>query len=89
MLLLPSTINLRISFSRAVRSSRALSLAESALRAPGVDATMKAKAVTLAGLAACNTKNAAKAKTYYNQVAATRQTLLRQACLKQGIDLAQ
>ncbi len=66
---------------------RALSLAESAMGAKDIDSTLKAKAVTLAGLAACNTKNAAKAKKYYGMSPAGRQTLLRQACLKQGIEL--
>ena len=66
---------------------RALTLAEQAMKAPGIDAPNKSKAVTIAGLAACNTKNTAKAKTYYGMSPPARQTLLRQACLKQGIEL--
>ena len=66
---------------------RALGLAEQAMKSPGINATLKSKGVTLAGLAACNTKNASKAKTYYGMSPPARQTLLRQACLKQGIEL--
>ncbi len=66
---------------------RALTLAEQAMKAPGIDAANKSKAVTIAGLAACNTKNAGKAKSYYGMSPPGRQTLLRQACLKQGIEL--
>lgn len=67
---------------------RALNLAEQAYRFPGIDGGTKTRAATLAGLSACNTKQGGKAKTYYNLVP-SRQTLLRQQCLKQGIDPAQ
>ncbi|HVV87827.1 MAG TPA: FHA domain-containing protein [Kofleriaceae bacterium] len=74
------------SAAKASQWGRALTLAEQAGK--GADASGKIRAYTIAGLAACNVKNAAKAKTYYKLVP-TRQTLLRQQCLKQGIDPAE
>jgi pSer/pThr/pTyr-binding forkhead associated (FHA) protein len=65
---------------------RALSLAEQAMRAPGLDAGQKVRAVTIAALAACNLKNAAKAKQYIAQLPANRKPMVAQTCLKQGVD---
>ncbi len=52
-----------------------------------IDEVSRAKAVTLAGLAACNTHSRAKARTYYKLSPPVRQTLLRQACIEQRIEL--
>lgn len=66
--------------------ARALALAEQALHGTG-DGVTRAKAITLAGLAACYTRNAAKARTYYDLSPPARKALLYQACRKQGIEL--
>jgi serine/threonine-protein kinase len=45
-----------------------------------------AEAVMLCALAACNVKNAAKAKAYISRLPASRQSMARQSCLRNGVD---
>ncbi len=71
----------------AGQAARSLALAEAALQISSLTARERDMSTTLATLGACNTKNAGKAKKYYGLLPPTRQTLLRQACLKQGIEL--
>lgn len=73
--------------AKAAQWGRALTLAEQALRARP-DAGTKLTAVTTAALAACNLKNLAKARQHYAQLPATRQLLIRQRCLANGVNLA-
>lgn len=65
----------------------ALDAAERAL-AGRLDPTGRTRAVMIAGLAACNTRNRGKALAYYSKAAPGYQTFLRQSCLKKGIEPA-
>jgi hypothetical protein len=65
----------------------ALTLAAQVAGARDIDSATRLKAITIAGLAACYTKNEAEARTYFARSLPPRQRLLRQACLKQGIEL--
>lgn len=61
----------------------ALQRSEDALRIRPGDS----RAATIAGLAACQLKDAALARKYYHQVSARRQPFIRQICLRSGINL--
>ena len=65
---------------------RALNVAEQALKAKP-DSSQKLLAMTTAALAACNLKNGPKAKQYYPQLPVGRQSLIRQRCLANGVQL--
>jgi hypothetical protein len=70
--------------AKAGQWGRALNLAEQALRARPDNST-KLVAMTTAALSACNLKNLAKAKQYLLQLPASRQALIRQRCLANGV----
>lgn len=61
---------------------KALTAAESALKAPGIGGSLAAKAVNVAALASCNLKNEAKARTYYAKASSSYKTAIRQQCLR-------
>ena len=70
--------------ARAGKWDEALRFAEHVLGAQPDGAT-QVKAATIAALAACNLKDAAKAKQHYAALPANRQTLVRQRCLANGV----
>lgn len=72
--------------AKASQWGRALNVAEQALRAKP-DSSTKLLAMTTAALAACNLKNTAKAKQYYPLLPVSRQSLIRQRCLANGVSL--
>jgi serine/threonine-protein kinase len=72
---------------QALRSGdprKALSIAETVLRRSPKDS----RALTVAGLAACHAKNAAKARRYANLLGGQRADAMRSICQRNGIALA-
>jgi hypothetical protein len=68
---------------------KALALSERAVAAAQAsgDTASRNRAATLAGLAACNLKDARRAKRYHAMVTGSAQSLLRQRCLANGVTL--
>ena len=70
--------------ARAGKWDEAMRFAEHVLGA-SPDGATQVKAATIAALAACNLKDAGKAKQHYAALPANRQTLVRQRCLANGV----
>lgn len=66
--------------------ARSLMLAEQALafQPPPTDSKLTSKAHIIAGLAACNLRDAAKARRHYGKVPSSARDMLRQRCLAAG-----
>jgi hypothetical protein len=78
---------LALSESAAKRSqwARALKYAEESFAAPGAQPPTIARAAMVAALAACNVRNATKARRYYVKATPSSRTLVEQRCLSNGI----
>ncbi|MBZ0235704.1 MAG: hypothetical protein K8M05_25475, partial [Deltaproteobacteria bacterium] len=65
----------------------ALALAEQAMRAGDASTKTRARAAMVASLAACNLKDARKARRYYPQATPSARTLIRVRCDSNGVSL--
>jgi len=68
---------------KAAQWGKSLRSAEGALRAQ----PSSQDALTIAALAACNLKDAAKAKKYISKLGDARQSMARQSCLRNGVQI--
>lgn len=66
---------------------RALKYSEQAIAVDGVHPGTKARAAMVAALAACNVKNAAKARRYFTIATPSSKSLIEQRCLMNGVHI--